>query len=206
MGTDAEGALARFAELIEASPHNLLSKAGLLELRTRHIPESVEFAATLPADKRLIDLGSGGGLPGLVIAIVRPDLAVHLVETTGKKAAFLAAAAADLGLQVQISNARAEDLAKGDFRHAFDLVTARALARLDRLAVLAEPFLAPAGKILAIKGARWQEELDEAGPTLARLRLEATSVPSAHPDGVTLRPLVVVLERRDPVPEGTDSQ
>jgi 16S rRNA (guanine527-N7)-methyltransferase len=198
MGTQEEASLSRFADLVEASPHNLLSKAGLDALRTRHIPEAVAFAETLPHGKRLIDLGSGGGLPGLVIAILRRDLEVHLVEATGKKATFLAATAAELGVVVQVHNARAEGLATGSLRHGFDLVTARALARLDRLVVLAEPFLAPKGQILAIKGARWKEELEEAGPTLRRLKLEATSIPSAQPDIATLRPLVVILERSRP--------
>ena len=157
MGEDHHAETLRaYADCVRASPHNLLSRAALGELETRHIPECRRFAERLPVTGRLLDIGSGGGLPGLVIAILRPELDVHLVEATGKKATFLAETAAALGLEVAVHNARAEDLARSSLRGTFDLVTARAVARLDALVPLAAPFLAPAGELHAIKGARWQ--------------------------------------------------
>ena len=81
--------LTTFAHLLRTSPHNLLSPRGLEELEARHFPESMAFAATLPDGPRVLDIGSGGGIPGIVVAIARPDLVVHLLEATGKKGRFL---------------------------------------------------------------------------------------------------------------------
>lgn len=179
-------ALERFARLVAESPHNLVSKAARGELESRHVPEAVAFARTLPTPGRLLDIGSGGGLPGIVIAVVRPDLEVHLLEATGKKAAFLERTAQDLGLAVQVHHGRAEDLAVPPLRASFDLVTARAVAPLDRLVGLAAPFLAPGGSLHALKGDRWPEELAAAGPAIHRAGLAVTSTPATSTDGVAL--------------------
>jgi 16S rRNA (guanine527-N7)-methyltransferase len=169
--------LERYAQLVESSPHNLLSKAGLRELRTRHIPESVALAALLPSGGgQLLDVGSGGGLPGLVIAIARPDLEVHLLDSTTKKTAFLAETARVLGLAVEVHNGRAEELARGPLAASFDLVTARAVAPLSTLLGWTLPFLRPDGLVYAVKGERWREELDDARDSMRTLggRLVAT--------------------------------
>jgi 16S rRNA (guanine527-N7)-methyltransferase len=188
---DHEPVLRRYAELVRLSPHNLLSRQGLTELETRHIPESVRFAAALPRASELLDLGSGGGLPGMVIAIVRPDIHVHLLDATRKKTEFLRETAVALGIEVTVHNGRAEEMAGGDLRHRFPIVTARALARLSTLVDLALPYLAPGGTLYAIKGGRWQEELEE----VSSLELEVVStpelVPLSGPDG----PIVVAMRR-----------
>lgn len=188
--------LPRYAELLRQSPHNLLSPRGLEELEVRHFPESLDFSARLPAGPRLLDLGSGGGLPGVVIAAARPDLEVHLLDATRKKTDFLTAASAELGLPITVHHGRAEDLAVGQLAASFDLVTARAVAPLERLAPWAAPFLRPGGQLHAIKGERWSEEITTAEPALRRLGLAVHSTPA---DGAPERPhdgpLVVVLER-----------
>lgn len=191
---DQEGAtdlLRRFAELVRASPHNLLSKQGLEELETRHIPESARFAAALPAAGELLDVGSGGGLPGMVIAILRPDLQVHLLDSTRKKTDFLRETAEALGVVAVVHNGRAEDLARGELRGRFPIVTARALARLGRLAELAHPFLAPGGTLYAIKGERWKEEVTD----LPKNVLELVSTPEMRPVTGSDGPLVIALRR-----------
>jgi len=185
------GLLHAYSRLVRASPHNLLSKRGLEELESRHVPESARFALALPTGGEVLDLGSGGGLPGLVIAILRPDVGVHLVEATRKKAEFLRDAADALGLTVTIHHARAEELADGDLRERFPIVTARAVARLSALADLAYPFLAPGGALYAIKGERWRSEVEE----LSDNRLELASSPDAGPITGTSGPSVVVLRR-----------
>lgn len=184
--------LDRYAELVRASPHNLLSRAGLEALEDRHIPECVRFAKRLPQGPRLLDVGSGGGLPGIVIAIVRPDLEVHLLEATTKKARFLTEAAETLGLVVEVHNGRAEEFAGGPLRGAFDLVTARAVAPLQKLVGLCAPFLAPGGQIHAIKGERWEAEVTDATSEMRRVGLRVLVDPTDTPE---LDPKVVVLGR-----------
>jgi 16S rRNA (guanine527-N7)-methyltransferase len=111
----------------------------------------------------LADIGSGGGLPGVPLAIARPDLKVTLVEATQKKAAFLTAVAAALGLsRVSVRGERAEMLGEGELHGAFDAVTARAVGRLVSLVPLVAPFARPGGILLLVKGQRADEELAEA--------------------------------------------
>jgi len=191
-GSDPGSSLAAYADLVRASPHNLLSRAGLQELESRHIPESVRFAERLPDTSAVLDVGSGGGLPGIVIAIVRPDVEVHLLEATTKKADFLAAVGSELGLRIRVHNGRAEELATGELARAFMVVTARAVARLPRLIELCAPFLALGGQIHAIKGERWAEEVTESTSTMRRSGLVLRATPNDLPEE---DPRVVVLER-----------
>lgn len=188
--------LGRYAELVRASPHNLMSRQGLEELDARHIPEAVRFALALPVVGRVIDLGSGGGLPGLIVAIVRPDLEVHLLEATGKKAQFLTDASTELEVPVRVHHGRAEVLGSGALRGQFDVVTARAVARLDRLVGWAEPFLSETGVLYAIKGERWPEEVAEARTATTRLGLEIYSTPGQEHLTGSGGPLVIAVRRR----------
>jgi 16S rRNA (guanine527-N7)-methyltransferase len=202
VSTDLAPALAdrleRFARLVAASPHNLVSRRAREELSTRHVPEAVAVADLLPRGPgRLLDVGSGGGFPGLVIAIVRPELEVHLLDATAKKTAFLRATAAELGVPVTVHTGRAEELHRTELGASFDLVTARAVAPLSRLLPWTIPFLRPAGVLCAVKGERWREELEEATPVLAQMgaRVLATpdDLPEAGPGGTT--PRVLLLSR-----------
>ncbi len=140
----------------------------------RHLLDALTLVPLLdevPAGARLVDVGSGGGIPGLPLAIARPDIDVVLVESTQKKAAFLEAVAEALGLaNVTVRAERAEQLLRGQLAGAFEVVTARAVARLAALVPLTVPFLAPGGLALLVKGQRAEEELAEAGPLLARHR------------------------------------
>lgn len=196
---DQDVALERFAELLLQSPHNLVSRGAREELKTRHLPECVAFARMLPDGRaRLLDIGSGGGLPGIVIAIVRTDLDVHLMESTGKKAGFLREVVHILDLAATVHHGRAEDLAKGDMAGTFDLVTARAVAPLERLIPLATPYLRTGGLLYAIKGDRWAEELLAAGAVLRRSALQVVATPdeaAVRPDIGDPAPRVVVFRR-----------
>jgi len=188
--------LASYAALLRGSPHNLLSPRGLEEIESRHFPESAAFAVSLPPSIRLLDVGTGGGLPGVVIAMMRPDIEVHLLEATGKKARFLEEVSAELGVAFTVHHGRAEDLAGPPLRGSFDVVTARAVAPLGRLAAWCVPYLRVGGRLHAIKGDRWAVELDEAGPAIAAARLRVVSTPrEAVSDADDQRPRVVILER-----------
>ena len=205
--TDTTALLERYAALVEASPHNLLSKRALEELRTRHVPECVAFAALLPKGPgHVLDVGSGGGLPGMVVAIMRPDLQVTLLDATTKKTTFLRDAATELGLDVHVVNGRAEEL-RATLGGRFDVVTARAVARLDKLLGWTMPFLREGGLCYAIKGERWSEELAEATSELAAWRAEVVATPTdLHTTSDDTAPLVVILRRGQDVPPNRDPQ
>jgi 16S rRNA (guanine527-N7)-methyltransferase len=113
----------------------------------------------------LVDVGSGAGLPGIVLAICRPDLDVVLAEPLLRRTTFLAEAVSVLGLDnVRIERIRAEQMAGG-----VDAVTARAVAPLDRLARWSLPLIRPGGRLVALKGASAHREVQAALPVLERL-------------------------------------
>ncbi len=139
--------------------HNLVAKSTLPDLWHRHMWDSAQLLPLIPpAAHTLADLGSGAGFPGLVLAAMRPGLQVTLHEATSKKCAFLQAAADGMGVKVEISNARLEDLA----RQAFEVVTARALAPLPLLLGYAHRFTGPNTVCLFLKGQNVGLELTEA--------------------------------------------
>lgn len=175
--------LERFAAAVASSPHNLVSRRDRTELVTRHVPESEAIARLLPpGPARVLDIGTGGGFPGFVIAVTRPDLEVHLLDSTSKKTRFLAETARELAIEVTVHTGRAEDLGRGDLAGGFDVVTARAVAPLDRLVGLAAPFLRSGGTLYAIKGERWRDELDAARSVIARAGLVVVATPDDPPD------------------------
>lgn len=199
--------LERFIQAVEASPHNLVSKRARAELRERHLPECAAFAETLPAGpSRVLDVGSGGGFPGMIIAILRPDLDVTLMDATLKKVEFLREVAGELEVPVAARHGRAEELRRTELGGSFDLVTARAVAPLSRLVGWTVPFLRPGGLVYAIKGGRWQEELDAAAEALRTWGAEAVATPEELGDGLDgERPLVVII-RRTPRPGASSTK
>lgn len=119
------------------------------EMVVRHLLDSLSVRAWIPAG-RIADIGTGAGLPGIPLALALPDRAFVLVDSVGKKVRFVRQACRELGL----SNATPVQSRLEDYRpeQPFDAVIARALAPLDRLAPIAEPLLAPGGRLLAMSG------------------------------------------------------
>ncbi|MCX2695293.1 16S rRNA (guanine(527)-N(7))-methyltransferase RsmG [Ochrobactrum chromiisoli] len=141
---------------------NLASPSTLADLWSRHILDSAQVFPLAPDAKRWLDLGSGGGFPGIVTACFLkevPGASIDLVESAGKKAAFLRTAAGQLTVPARVSSARIE--AMWDKIEVPDVVTARALASLNDLFVLAEPWLTGGAKALFQKGRDYQREIDE---------------------------------------------
>ncbi|MCE2883787.1 MAG: 16S rRNA (guanine(527)-N(7))-methyltransferase RsmG, partial [Planctomycetaceae bacterium] len=139
----------------------------------RHIVDSLTLLgplASLGEVTRGIDVGSGGGLPAIPLAIARRDIAWTLVESTGKKARFLESIARRLGLgNVHVVQSRAEVAARTELRESFDVATSRAVGALGDLAVWSVPFLRIGGVMLAIKGERAGEEIAAAKQSLYEL-------------------------------------
>jgi len=162
---------------------NLVARESVADLWRRHFLDSAQLLPLIPAGSgRLIDLGSGAGFPGLVLSILGAS-DVHLIESDGRKAAFLREAARLSGASVTIHAGRIEEATR--LAETADVVTARALAPLDALLGHAAPLLRPGGCCLFLKGARAADEL-----TLARKawNMDVQQVPSrSHPAGVVLK-------------------
>mgnify|MGYP002525876457 CR=1 FL=1 len=137
---------------------NLVSRASMADLWRRHMLDSAQILDFIPAgSKRLVDFGSGAGFPGLVLAVLGVE-GVELVESDGRKCAFLAEAARVAGVSPIIHNCRIEELPPAPA----DVITARACANLAKLCSYAAPFWAPRTCMIALKGAHIDEELTEA--------------------------------------------
>ncbi len=135
---------------------------------SRHVLNCAVLDPFIPKGASVCDLGSGAGLPGIVVALLRPDVPMTLLEPLLRRATFLEEVVADLGLAgVTVVRARAEDYRRQLPRH--DAVVARAVAPIDRLAGWAMPLLRPGGVLLALKGSTAEDELAAAGPALDRL-------------------------------------
>ena len=136
----------------------------------RHLINCAVIAEIIPIGAYVVDVGSGAGLPGIVLAVARPDLTITLVEPLARRTAFLSEAVTALGLDatVTVVRGRAEDLAAGP-PVAAEVVTARAVAPLDRLAGWCLPLAAVGGRLLALKGASAADEVAEHRDAIARL-------------------------------------
>lgn len=163
--------LRHLATLIADSPHNLVSTSERPNVLQRHVLEAVAVADELTPAGRWMDLGTGGGLPGLVLAQRHPSVEWTLVDATAKKIAAVTDFADRLGLvNVTAVAARAETLGWDvEHRGAYHGVVARAVAPLPTLVELARGFLGAEGLLVAIKGPAWKDELDAAQPALALL-------------------------------------
>jgi 16S rRNA (guanine527-N7)-methyltransferase len=173
--------LDRFVELLLATQAhtNLISAASVPEIWTRHIADSLQLIDLAPDAMVWLDIGAGAGFPGIVIACAladRPGAAVHLVESNGKKAAFLNQVVDVLGLPALVHRQRIEDLAVGVVPQ---VITARAVAPLIKLLGYVAPLLKSGAKALLPKGQDVEAELTEAAKCW---KIEAELVPSrTHP-------------------------
>jgi 16S rRNA (guanine527-N7)-methyltransferase len=153
----------RFAEILttRAIERGLLGPREAERVWERHLVNCAVLADLLPAGARVVDVGSGAGLPGLVLAIRRSDLRVDLVESLRRRTDFLDEAVSELGLTdaVRVVRGRAEDAFVIDAVGSADWVTARAVAPIDRLVRWCLPLLRPDGHLLAMKGRSAAEEL-----------------------------------------------
>ena len=187
-------AVEEFARMLEdeGELRGLIGPRELPRLWSRHIVNSAAVLDFLPRRGQVLDVGSGAGFPGIVIAIARLDLDVHLAEPMQRRCEWLADVVSALGLDnVTIHQARAEEL-RGKGKS--DVVTARAVANMSKLIRLTSKLIAPGGSLVALKGRRAPLEVEEAAAELKRHHLSAKvhEVPSIMEDDSTY---VVVCRR-----------
>ena len=158
-----------FADLLasEGELRGLIGPRELPRLWTRHLLNSAAVEGFIPDGVRLADVGSGAGFPGVVVAILRPDVDVHLIEPMERRTTWLADVVRELQLgNVTIYRSRAEEL-----DDQFDVVTARAVAALRKLVPWVGPLIVPAGRLVALKGERAAAEIEDARKALRKHRL-----------------------------------
>ena len=186
-----------YARRIVEAPLNLTSARDIETIMARHVQDSLALLPLLPEGAfSLLDVGTGGGFPGMVLKIARPEIALTLLDSTKKKLVFLEGLAAELGIVVTAVHARAEEHARTNAER-YGIVTARAVADLPTLCKWCLPFVKPGGRFLAMKGSRWAEELAAARDIPARYGakwLEPHEYTLPLPDG-EVRFAVCIAER-----------
>lgn len=178
---EGHGLVSRYVDVLadRGVTWGLIGPREVDRLWDRHILNSVAMSDLIPVGSSLADVGSGAGLPGVPLAILRPDLQVTLVEPLLRRCTFLTQVVDELGItdRVAVVRSRAEDL-----QATFDVVVARAVAPLGRLVTWCAPLRDPAGVILALKGASAGEEVRKSRKVLAASGLVATVLTvRAHP-------------------------
>lgn len=187
----------RYAELLADTgvSHGLIGPHETGRLWSRHLLNCAVLAELVEPGARVVDLGSGAGLPGIPLALARPDLEIVLLESTARRASWLRETVASVGLPVVVVRGRAED---PDVRRQWcgaDVVSARAVAPLARLAGWALPLLRPGGRLLAMKGESAADELRRDEPAVRRLGGTRSRVVQCGADHVDPPTTVVVVQR-----------
>jgi 16S rRNA (guanine527-N7)-methyltransferase len=178
----AQDSLGRLVELLAADPRAPSSVRNPAEAWRVHVADSLAGLQfdQLAGAERIADVGSGAGLPGLVLAAAKPEARVDLIESVSRKCEFMRRALEVSGIaNANVVCERAEALAAGEGRETYDAVTARAVGRLSTIAELASPLLRDGGVLVAWKGRRdagEEAELERAAPELAIEPLEVRHV------------------------------
>jgi len=196
---DAAPRMEQYARLLAGAgvERGVLGPNEVPRLWERHLLNSAVIVELVPwsGSGSLVDLGSGAGLPGIVLAMLLPDSEVTLLEPVLRRAAFLEECVAELELgNARVVRARAEQMVG---KIAADVVTARAVAPLERLAALALGLLKPGGIVLAVKGAKAAAEISDAEQALSRLGVREVEVLTAGRGKVD--PAATVVRLRAPI-------
>lgn len=185
MAGDRIEVLRAFAEDLgtRGEPLGLIGPLEPARLWTRHLLNSAVLAPLIESGARVADIGTGGGMPGLVLAMLRPDASFKLIEPMERRCAWLGEQVERLGLgNVEIKRGRAEE-----FHDAFevDQVTARAVTALRKLVPLAAPLLRDGGELLLLKGESVQGEIDAAEKVLRKFKVHDLQVQELGADQLT---------------------
>ena len=169
------------------------------EFLLKHIVDCLTVFAyvDIPPESKLIDVGTGGGFPGMIIRIVRPDVDVTLLDSTGKKLRALSGIAEEMDIGVRFLHARAEEAGRDSaHREKYDIAAARAVAGLNTLCEYCLPFVKVGGRFLSMKGASAREELKQAGSAIGILGAEVSKISDLELFGAGERSLIEIKKIR----------
>jgi 16S rRNA (guanine527-N7)-methyltransferase len=194
----------RYAELLQTVgvERGLIGPREVDRIWERHVLNCAAIAELIEPQERVVDVGSGAGLPGIPLALVRDDVAVTLVEPLLRRSEFLSEVVGELGLDVTVVRGRAEEKAVRDQVGDADVVTSRAVASLDKLVRWSLPLLRPGGRMLALKGDRADAELEEHRRVLARAGVDDVRVVRCGAAYLN-PPATVIVARRGPSTRGS---
>jgi 16S rRNA (guanine527-N7)-methyltransferase len=187
----------RYAELLADTgvSHGLIGPREGERVWERHIVNCAVLAELIEPDARVLDLGSGAGLPGIPLALARPDLEVVLLEPMARRIEWLNATVAELNLAITVVRGRAEEPSVRRTWSGADVVTARAVAPLARLAGWGLPLLRTGGRLLAMKGASAMDEVNRDRAEVRRFGGSAPRVVQCGGTHIDPPTTVVVMER-----------
>jgi 16S rRNA (guanine527-N7)-methyltransferase len=191
----------RYADLLVGAgvERGLVGPREAARVWDRHILNSAALSELLETDSRIVDIGSGAGLPGIPLALARPDLRVVLVEPLLRRSEFLREAVEHLQIDVEVVRGRAEEPAVREQAGEADAVVSRAVASLDKLTKWCMPLLRADGRMLALKGERADEEIGEHRRVMEALGAVDVRVMKCGAEYLDPPATVVVARRRTPV-------
>jgi 16S rRNA (guanine527-N7)-methyltransferase len=192
-------------EMLSTAQASLSSVTDPARARDVHVRDSLSGLASveLQAAARIADIGSGAGFPGIPLAVALPDSSFDLIDSVGRKTAFIAEVIEQLGLDnARAVTARSEEWALGEGGEAYDAVTARAVAPLTVLAELASPLLRRGGVLVAWKGSREEGEEQTIGMLEPRLAMRIRCPLEVEPFPGSRTRHLYVIEKCGPTPEG----
>ena len=189
---------ARYVDLLteHGVSRGLIGPREVPRLWQRHILNSAVVAELIPTGAAVVDVGSGAGLPGVPLALARPDLKVTLLEPMARRVAWLTDVVAELGIPIEVVRGRAEEPDVRQRLGGADVVTARAVAPLAKLAGWCLPLVRPGGQLVALKGESASDELARDADQVRRAGGIELSVVSCGSDVLPV-PTTVIVVRRD---------
>ena len=192
----------RYAQILAGAgvERGLIGPREADRLWDRHLLNSAALAELLASGDQIADIGSGAGLPGIPLALARPDLRVTLIEPLLRRADFLREVVDDLGVDLTVVRGRAEEQAVRRQVGEMDAVVSRAVASLDKLTRWSMPLLRPGGRMLAIKGERAIDEVEEHRRGMESLGAVDVRVVTCGGDYLNPPATVVIARRGESVP------
>ena len=193
------GRARRYAEILAGAgvERGLLGPHEVERLWERHLLNCAAVGELLDRGERVVDIGSGAGLPGVPLAIARPDLEVVLLEPLLRRSEFLGEVVTELGLEVEVIRGRAEDAVVRERLGGRDAAVSRAVAALDKLTKWSMPLLRPNGRMLAIKGERAPDEVNAHRRVMAAMGAVDVRVVACGANYLRPPSTVVVARRGD---------